>query len=445
MGRESKRGDDERVEVIEYNCTGLLQKNFLNLQAPKIPDLHIFVNLEFNSRFTCLCKNGIHMIERDIFQEAKYMLSQFRALCITGPRQSGKTTLGKVLFKGKPYINFELPFIHAKAENNIALFMNQYKSGAILDEVQRIPVLFRQLQGMLDKSSKRGQFLLTGSNNFLLQEQISQSLAGRAGYLELLPLTFSELKKAKLSSSDISNHIIKGGYPEIWQENLNPYKWMSSYIQTYIQKDVRQLRNIPNLAAFTRFVTLCANYAGQIINRDELSKQTGVDTKTILAWLGVLESSYIIYQLQPWYNNLNKRIIKSPKLYFYDTGLLCTLLGIQTKTALHKHQQYGAIFENWVISEIKKNRMNNGINRGLYYFRDSAGNEVDLIMEKEGQPIAIEIKASAKPDRTALRGLFYWLKNNPGSNCILIHGGLTNRAENEQINLLTWMEVANIS
>ncbi len=345
----------------------------------------------------------------------------------------------------KPYINFENPAIQARALQDIEKFLKPYQQGAILDEVQRVPDLLRYLQVMLDKNTRRGQFILTGSNNFLLQEQISQSLAGRAGYISLLPFSYAELQDAKLNSDEIFKHILTGGYPEIWQERLAPEIWMNSYIQTYVQRDVRLLKNISNMAAFNRFLYLCANYAGQVLNRDELAKQVGVDTKTILSWLGVLESSYIIFLLQPWYNNLNKRILKSPKLYFYDTGLLCRLLGIKNITGLKKHQAYGALFENWIITEVKKNNFNKGIQEGLYYFRDSAGNEIDLIYEKEGQPVAIEIKAAKKTTSSMLNGIRYWQKNNPiHSQSILIYGGRKTSIWDEKLSILSWKDIADI-
>ena len=307
-----------------------------------------------DSIFVRFYKYGIVMVTRMILPEAKQALTQFRALCITGPRQSGKTTLSKQLFKGKPYVNFENPTVQHEAELNPEAFLKKYRGGAVFDEVQRVQHIFRYLQEMLDNNTKRGQFILTGSNNFLLQEQVSQSLAGRAGYLSLLPFSYDELVNAKLAAKDVNKHILTGGYPEIWNEQLISGTWLNSYIQTYVQRDVRLLRNISNLGAFSRFIYLCANYAGQILNRDELAKQNGVDTKTILAWLGLLENSYIIYLLQPWYNNMNKRIVKSPKLYFYDTGLLCHLLGIKSIASLKKNNVYGGLFENWVITEIKK-------------------------------------------------------------------------------------------
>ena len=384
------------------------------------------------------------MINRFILPEAKQALTQFRALCLTGPRQSGKTTLSKQLFKGKPYVNFENPSVQHEAEQNPESFLKQNRTGAVFDEVQRVPHIFRYLQEILDNNKKRGQFILTGSNNFLLQEQVSQSLAGRAGYLSLLPLSYAELVNAKLADKDVNKHILTGGYPEIWNEKLISGIWMNSYVQTYVQRDVRLLRNITNLAAFSRFIYLCANYAGQILNRDELAKQTGVDTKTILAWLGLLENSYIIYLLQPWYNNMNKRIIKSPKLYFYDTGLLCHLLGIKSVTALQKNNVYGALFENWVMSEIRKNNFNAARNEGMYYFRDSTGNEVDLISERDGEPVAIEIKAGGKTNNNNLRGLKYWQKYQPKSQSILVYGGKSNGAINERLSIVSWTEVANM-
>ncbi len=394
--------------------------------------------------FTYLYKNGIHVINRLILPEAEQTLTQFRTLCLTGPRQSGKTTLSKLLFKGKPYVNFENPNIQHEAEHDPEGFLKKYRTGAIFDEVQRVPLIFRYLQEILDSNTKRGQFILTGSNNFLLQEQVSQSLAGRAGYLSLLPFSYAELVNAKWAVKDVNTHIFTGGYPEIWNEKLVPGIWLNSYVQTYVQRDVRLLRNITNLAAFNRFIYLCANYAGQILNRDELAKQTGVDTKTILAWLGLLENSYIIYLLQPWHTNMNKRIVKSPKLYFYDTGLLCQLLGIKSIAALKKSESYGSIFENWVLSEIKKNKFNAGINGGMYYFRDSVGNEVDLIIEKDGEAQAVEIKAGTKVSGNMLRGLLYWHRNQPKSQCVLLHGGNTNEIIAERMSVVPWTEVANM-
>jgi hypothetical protein len=381
------------------------------------------------------------MIARTILTEARFALTQFRALCITGPRQSGKTTLSKLLFKNRPYVNFEDPLIQYQFQENPIRFLAQYKQGAIFDEVQRVPEIFRHLQVMLDVNTKRGQFILTGSNNFLLQQQVSQSLAGRAGYLTLLPLSYEELKNEGYPINDICKNILTGGYPEIWAENLKPSIWLESYIQTYLQRDVRQIRNINNLAQFNRFVSLCAHRAGQILNREEIAKQVGVDTKTIQAWIGLLENSYLLFQLQPWYNNLNKRVIKSPKLYFYDTGLLCTLLNIKSKDALLKHSMYGALFENWCIAEIRKNHFNQSLRDGIFYFRDSSGNEIDLIIERETGPIAVEIKSSNREDLHPTGGIKYWQKYQPGKQGMLIHQGKSAPALNVNFDLISWKEI----
>ncbi len=383
------------------------------------------------------------VINRTLLDEAKLLASQFRALCIVGPRQSGKTTLSKILFPAKPYISFENPDIQSQALDQPLSFLNQYADGAIFDEVQRVPDLFRYLQEILDSTEERGKFILTGSNNFLLQEQISQSLAGRVGYLQLLPLSYAELQEAGMDSS-LHEHILKGGYPEIWNQKLIAEKWMASYVQTYVQRDVRLLRNITNLADFNRFIFLCANRAGQLINRDEMARSIGVDTKTIQAWLSVLESSYIISLVRPWYNNLNKRIIKSPKLYFIDTGLLCFLLGIRNESTLLTHSLYGSIFENWVISEVMKNRFNQGISSGIYFFRDSTGNEVDLLLEKDARTIPVEIKSSAKFDSNMLAGLRYWNKLNRTTDGILIYKGEGKQLPDSDYEVLGWQDVATL-
>jgi len=383
-------------------------------------------------------------IPRAILDEARFALTQFRALCITGPRQSGKTTLGRTLFKGRPYVNFEDPATQGRFQSDPAAFLSRYRTGAVFDEVQRVPELFRHLQVLLDEDRSRGRFILTGSNNFLLQEQVSQSLAGRAGYLTLLPFSHQELDEAGMPADDILTNMLNGGYPEIWTERLNPKKWLDSYIQTYIQRDVRQLKNIQNLATFNRFVQLCANLAGQILNRDELSRQVGVDTKTIQSWLGLLEGSYILFQLQPWHNNLNKRIVKSPKLYFHDTGLLCALLNITSKTGLKSHPMAGAVFENWCLSEIRKNRCNDGDNTGLFYFRDNMGNEIDLIVEKETGPFAVEVKSASKPDRSLLKGLKYWGKNQPNASGVLLYQGKSASTDNPLFQFASWKEIDSI-
>lgn len=378
------------------------------------------------------------MISRAIHEHARFALTQFRALCITGPRQSGKTTLARALVRGKPYVNFEDPATEARFLEDPAEFMKSFKGGAIFDEVQRVPDVFRYLQVFLDRNTSRGQFILTGSNNFLLQQQVSQSLAGRAGYLSLLPFSYDELRSAKRPVDDLHKLILTGGYPEIWAKSLRRSLWMQSYIQTYLQRDVRQLRNISDLSSFIRLLGLCANHAGQPVNKDELASDVGVDAKTIQAWLALLESSYIIFLLQPWHRNLNKRIVKTPKLYFYDTGLLCSLLKIDTKDALMKHPLYGFIFENWCISEVKKNRFNAAEDAGLFFYRDHLGNEIDLIMEKSAGPVAVEIKSARKRDKAQLAGLKYWRKYRPADPGLLLYQGTDSDTEDPATHYFSW-------
>lgn len=375
-------------------------------------------------------------IPRHIANDTLATARQFRAVCIVGPRQSGKTTLSRMIFGNKPYVSFENPTTESEAISDTEAFLKQYEKGAIFDEVQRMPNVFRYFQGILDASGARGRFILTGSNN------LSQTLAGRVGYLELLPLSYGELKDAKLARHELHKIILTGGYPEIWQQKLDATKWMASYVQTYVQRDVRLLRNISNLGLFNRFIQLCANHAGQVINKDSLAKATGVDSKTVTSWLAVLESSYILYLLQPYHDNLNKRVIKSPKLYFYDTGLLCYLLGIHTEAVLKKHPKFGLLFENWIISEVKKNHLNRGIKPRMYFFRDSAGNEVDLLLEKEGEPIAIEIKSGTSFNREMLGGLRYWAKYNQNKKGILLYRGEPMDTENGLLSIMNWKEVA---
>lgn len=384
------------------------------------------------------------VIRRSILYHAGFALRQYRALCVTGPRQSGKTTLARQLFPGRPYLNFEHPATQAAFDSDPEKFLAQYKGGAIFDEAQRVPDLFRYLQLILDKSNRRGQFLLTGSNNFLLQENVSQSLAGRAGYLTLLPLSMEELQLAGATKRHPAEHILRGGYPELWNQNVDVGTWMKSYTQTYVERDVRQVKNIANLSAFNRFIHLCAGYAGQLLNRDELAKMTGVDNKTIQSWIGVLESSYIVFLLQPWHKNLHKRTIKSPKLYFCDTGLLCSLLGLSSTKAVQQSERYGALFENWVMAEIRKNLFNRGDYTGMYFLRDSSDNEIDLILEKDGEPMAIEIKSSGNAYNQLPTGLHYWQKVLPGKTGLLVHGGSAGTELAPTTHSLGWKSIGDI-
>ncbi|MFM2047633.1 MAG: hypothetical protein RI955_179, partial [Bacteroidota bacterium] len=315
--------------------------------------------------------------------------------------------------------------------------LEKYKNGAILDEVQRVPDLFRYLQTHLDKYKRNGQFVLSGSNNFLMQQNISQTLAGRVAYIDLLPLSIAEILSQKKTTT-LDTCILQGGYPSIVSGDSTAARWMPNYIKTYLDRDVRLLRNIGNIRQFNQFIKLCAARAGQILNIQGIATDIGVDHKTIQAWLSVLESSYIVFLLQPYYQNFNKRVIKTPKIYFYDTGLLCHLLGIKTVKDLKSNQHYGNIFENLIISELRKNRTNHQQSGDMYFFRDSAGNEVDVILEKDGSIIPIEIKSSAKYDSSYLKSIRWWQKLNRTDGGILIYSGIDKQDKDSQIEILNW-------
>ncbi len=369
---------------------------------------------------------GIDLIvNRKAIAVAHSLAAQFRIVCVTGPRQSGKTTLIKKAFKEMPYVNLENPDMLTMALNEPKKFLAQYPKGAIIDEAQKAPILFNYLQQIVDKSNKRGQFVLSGSNNFLLQQSISQSLAGRVAYLELLPLAYNEITTVKgYKKATKEDILLKGSYPELYQQPQIVVKtWMQNYIQTYIEKDVRLLRNIGNANTFKKFVGLCANYAGQQLNINNICKLASIDFKTAKDWLSILESSYIIYFLQPFFENYAKRITQTPKLYFNDTGLLCNLLQINTTKMLISKDKKGAIFENWVITELKKNRLNKGEKADFYYFRDSAGNEIDLLIFKNDQWLPIEIKYNQTFDKEMASGIKWWQKLSRTEGGMVIYGG----------------------
>jgi len=279
------------------------------------------------------------MIKREAASILVKLARQFKAVAVIGPRQSGKTTLVTDVFPGKPYVNLENIDTRRFAMEDPRGFLEQYAQGAILDEAQNVPHLFSYLQEILDKNTIPGLFIITGSNNFLLQETISQSLAGRIAYLNLLPFSMSEIKNK--ADKDINNLLFHGFYPPLFDQPLDIDIWYRNYIQTYIERDVRQLKSIKNLFIFEKFIKLCAGRTGQLLNMANLAVETGVDNKTISSWIGILESSFIIYRLQPHHKNFNKRVVKMPKLYFYDTGLVCSLLNIQNPQQLDIHPYRG--------------------------------------------------------------------------------------------------------
>src|SRR6056297_1315143 len=321
------------------------------------------------------------MIKRIASKRLKHLFSMFKVVCGTGPRQSGKTTLVKSVFPDKPYITLENPDNRQFAIDDPRGFLNQFSTGAILDEIQRTPLLFSYLQEIVDNNAQPGQFILTGSNNFLLNEQITQSLAGRVGYLNLFPFSLKEITAYNLSYNE-NDFILNGFYPPVYDQKIEIREWIPGYIRTYIERDVRQLKNISDLLIFEKFMRLLAGRTGQEVNYTSLSVEVGVDVKTIQSWLSVLVSSYIVFLLPPFYKNYNKTIVKRPKLYFYDTALASSLLGIRKIEHLTLHPLKGSLFKCLVVSELIKQKNNLGINDSLYFWRDKTGREIDLIIDK---------------------------------------------------------------
>lgn len=379
------------------------------------------------------------MIIRDAQIELTQLAQQFKAIAVIGPRQAGKTTLVRVTFPNKPYVSLENPDTRRFALEDPRGFLSQFPEGAILDEAQRTPEIFSYLQQILDEADKSGLFVLTGSNNFLLQENISQSLAGRIGYQQLLPFTINEL--GNQCPDTIDKSMIKGGYPPLYDGNFEINTWFANYIRTYVERDVRQIKGISDLLIFERFVRLCAGRTGQLLNMNNLSVEVGVDSKTIASWLSVLESSFIIFRLKPHHQNFNKRLVKMPKLYFHDTGLACALLGIRDADTLKLHPLRGALFENFVISEIQKFKLHNGKLADLYFWRDSKGNEVNLLIEENGKIVPIEIKSGMTVQPSFFGGLEYWNKLSEGNGGRLIYGGDQLQKRSNGITLLPWRQM----
>ncbi len=385
------------------------------------------------------------MIPRIASTTLKILADQFRAVAIVGPRQSGKSTLSRTVFPDKHYVSLENPEIKQRATDDPKGFLNHYPNGAIIDEVQRVPELFNYLQQILDESDERGKFILSGSNNFLMLEKITQSLAGRIGYLDLLPFSYPELSSIKSYPKNINELLLRGGYPAVAYEGVDAKFWFPAYVRTYIERDVRQIKNISDLATFQRFMFLCASRIGQQVNLSNLAIECGIDHKTAQSWISVMQASYIVHLLQPYYKNYSKRIIKSPKLYFYDTGLACYLLSLESAKDLSNHIMRGALFENFIINELLKVRFNQGLRSNLFYWRDVSGHELDLIIDTSQNPTAIEIKSGATLNTEYFKGLRFWNKLNPQSNKILIYGGDDSYRQKSAFDIVSWRELTLIT
>ncbi|MDP1621411.1 MAG: ATP-binding protein [Bacteroidales bacterium] len=342
---------------------------------------------------------------RDIEPEAKSLSGSFPILTITGPRQSGKTTLARHLFPQLPYYNFENPDTRIFAIQDPRRFLAGLPEGAILDEFQQVPEIVSYLQQVVDENRDKSHFILTGSNHFAIMERVSQSLAGRTGILKLLPFSLHELKKSAPEKTD--DLMYTGFYPSIYTDKIEPLKFYRNYYETYLQKDVRQLIQVRDLNLFDRFIRLCAGRIGNILNISSLANDTGLSVTTVRHWLSVLEASFVLFLLPSFFDNISKRLIKSPKIYFYDSGLASYLLGITNGEQLSRDPLRGALFENLVIMEVIKQRYNRGEDPSVFFFRDSHHKEVDLILKKGHQLTAVEIKSSATYHPDFLKGLNY--------------------------------------
>lgn len=381
------------------------------------------------------------MIQRAATHKIKQLAKKFPAVGLLGPRQSGKTTLAKELFPKKPYISFENQDNVLLATKDPRAFLSQYKTGAIFDEIQRVPQLLSYMQGVIDEQpNKVGLFIITGSQNLLLLESISQTLAGRIAFIHLLPFSFKELEGSKHGKQSLNKLILNGGYPRLYDRKINPTDYYPNYLLTYVERDVRQIKNIANLGLFQRFLKICASRVGQEVNYTSISNDTGVDQKTIISWFGILEASFIAFRLQPFYNNLGKRLTQMPKLYFYDTGLCCSLLELETESHVNTHPLRGALFENLIILELLKARFNNGQRSNLFYWRDRTGNEIDVLIDQSSQVIPIEIKTAATFSTDYLKGINYWKKiNNATKNAYVIYTGKSSAINDT--NILNWKEI----
>lgn len=385
------------------------------------------------------------MIRREIEAVARDMAGQFKALVITGPRQSGKTTLARELFSGKPYVSLESPDERARAVADPRQFLSRFPEGGILDEVQRAPELFSYLQAELDAHPAAGRFILTGSQQFGMMEKISQTLAGRVGMLTLLPFSFGELKTGGYAADRLDEVIFRGAYPPVFEQAIDPVFWFDSYISSYVERDVRQLVNVQDLMVFQHFMALCAGSIGQLLNASRIGMECGVGHSTVAKWFSVLEASYVAFRLAPHHRNYRKRLVKTPKLYFWDTGLACRLLGIETSSQLATHPMRGSLFENWVIVELLKSRFNQGRKNNLSFWRNNTGLEIDVLMEQAGKLRPIEIKSSSSLHSDFWQPMAQWLElaGDDATSPTLIYGGDT-KWNDKNGTAIPWKQISEV-
>ena len=349
------------------------------------------------------------MIPRKLQVKLQELASYYPVVVVTGPRQSGKTTLCQNTFPDKAYVSLESLDIRDFAHSDPRGFLAEYSGGAIIDEIQQVPELLNYLQSEVDSEPETGRFILTGSQHFSLSQAISQSLAGRCGILTLLAPDLEELRAFPNAPTDLYSTLWQGAYPRIFDRNIPAHQWLADYIRTYIQRDVRQVINIGDLLAFSGFLKLCAGRTSQEINLSSLGNDAGISHNTARAWLSILETSYIIHRLPAWHSNIRKQVVKAPKLHFFDSGLVCHLLGIRELEQLRHHPLRGAIFESWVVAELYKGQSTAGQEPNMFHYRESRGPEIDLMINRGDVLHAIEIKSGA----TASTDFFKHFRNLP--------------------------------
>ncbi len=385
------------------------------------------------------------MIQRQAAATLQSLAQGYPILAVTGPRQSGKTTLVQNSFPDKPYVSLEDLDTRAFATEDPRGFLARYPNGAILDEAQVCPALFSYLQTRVDADRRMGEFVLTGSQHFGLLSNITQTLAGRVGLVQLLPFSWRELQQGGVAVSSLADLLWRGLYPPLYDRKMAPPQWFANYVMSYVERDVRQLIEVQNLSLFQRFLKMCAARCGQLLNMSSLANDCGVTHKTIAAWLSVLEAGYVVFLLQPHHRNFGKRLVKTPKLYFHDTGLAAYLMGIADAQHLSIHSARGALFENWVISELLKQRYNQGLPSNLYFWRNNTGEEVDVVVEQGDQLLPIEIKSGQTFNADFLTGLNKWARyaGQVALPAHLVYGGEASMTRNG-VAVHAWRDIQEI-